>query len=441
MRESSSNRRTFLFKAASTAAAVTAASKIDIADHAYAGAGDSLKIGLVGCGGRGRGAAEQAILADKGNALYAMGDAFADQVEEGHSVLKGSGTPGVGERVDVPASRRYVGFDAYKEVIEDCDVVLLATPPGFRPIHFAYAVEKGKHAFVEKPMAVDGPGLRMFMEAAKKSKEKNLSVVNGFCWRYYAPRRELMARVLGGEIGNIVSIETTYNSQGVWEPDSLHHLPRSRCKSDMEYQMRNWYYYSWLSGDHIVEQAVHGLDTMAWAMNDAPPLRCWGVGGRQVRTEPKYGNIYDHFSIVYEYPDDVRGYHQCRHWANTQARVADFIHGAKGTANVFAKPGPTITGTNKWRYRPGDGAPPLDMYQSEHNEMFAALRAGKPINNAEKAATSTLLALMGRMAAYTGEVITWDAAMASKESLVPETFTWGDAPKKPVPIPGVTKFS
>jgi predicted dehydrogenase len=277
----------------------------------------------------------------------------------------------------------------------------------------------------------------MFLEAARKSKAKGLSAVNGFCWRYYAPRRELMDRVHGGEIGPVVSIETTYNSQGVWEPRRT----REQCKSEMEYQMRNWYYYSWLSGDHIVEQAVHGLDSMAWAMNDAPPLRCWGVGGRQARTEPKYGNIYDHFSIVYEYPDDVRGYHQCRHWANTATRTADFVLGTKGRAELFAKPYPRITGSTRWRYRPTEGAPPLDMYQAEHNEMFASLRAGKPINNAENAVGSTLLALMGRMAAYTGEVITWEKAMESQESLVPSTLDWGDVPKKPVPIPGVTKFS
>ena len=437
MQDSKPNRRIFLFKAATTAAAVSAASRIDIADNAYAGAGDSLKLGLVGCGGRGTGAAEQALIADRGNALVAMGDAFSDQIEVSYSTLKGSAAAGVGERIDVPATRRFVGFDAYKQVIDECDVVLLATPPGFRPFHFAYAVEKGKHAFVEKPMAVDGPGLRMFLEAAKKSKAKGLSAVNGFCWRYYAPRRELMARVHGGEIGPVVAIETTYNSQGVWEPRRT----PEQCKSEMEYQMRNWYYYSWLSGDHIVEQAVHGLDSMAWAMNDAPPIRCWGVGGRQVRTEPKYGNIYDHFSIVYEYPDDVRGYHQCRHWANTATRTADFVLGAKGRAELFAKPFPRITGSTKWRYRPTEGSPPLDMYQAEHNEMFAALRAGKPINNAENAVGSTLLALMGRMAAYTGEVITWEKAMESQESLVPSTLDWGDVPEKPVPIPGVTKFS
>jgi len=428
----SSSRRIFLFKSAATAAAVAAASKIEIAENAYAGAGDSLKIGLVGCGGRGTGAAEQALTADKGNLLYAMGDAFGDQIEASITQLRSTEVAGIAERIDVAPERRFVGFDAYKHVIDECDVVLLATPPGFRPMHFSYAVEKKKHAFVEKPMAVDAPGLRAFLDAAKRAKELNLSAVNGFCWRYFRPRRELMARVFNGDIGAIRSIETTYNSQGVWEP----RRSREQCNDEMEYQMRNWYYYSWLSGDHIVEQAVHGLDTMAWAMNDALPTRCWGVGGRQVRTDAKYGNIYDHFSVVYEYPDDVRGYHHCRHWPNTATQTADFIQGTKGRADVFGR---RISGPNKWRYAPSEGEK-LDMYQAEHNEMFAALRDGKPINNAEQAASTTLLALMGRMAAYTGESIATEKAMESVESLSPGILAWGDAPLRPVPIPGVTKF-
>ena len=421
------NRRTFLFQSAATVAAV--ASTANIATNAYAGGSDTLKIGLVGCGGRGTGAAEQALTADRGNVLVAMGDAFADQVESSLSTLKSSP---VAERVDVPSDRRFAGFDAYKQVIDAVDVVLLATPPGFRPIHFAYAVDQGKHAFIEKPMAVDAPGLRMFLDAAKVSREKGLAATNGFCWRYYEPRRELMKRVANGAIGDITSIETTYNSRGVWEPRKT----REQCSSDMEYQMRNWYYYSWLSGDHIVEQAIHGIDTMAWAMGDAPPTKCWGMGGRQVRTDAKYGNIWDHFSVVYEYPHDVRGYHHCRHWPETATQTADFLQGTKGRGEVFAR---RITGSSPWRYE-SEGKP-LDMYQSEHNEMFAAIRAGRPINNAEQGATSTLLALMGRMAAYTGEVITWGQAMNSSEGLVPSQFAWGDAPEAAVPVPGVHKFA
>ena len=189
-----------------------------------------------------------------------------------------------------------------------------------------------------------GPVCGSIFKACKDAQAKNLSLVNGFCWRYDGPRRQTMKRVMDGQIGDIVAIETTYNSQGVWEPRKT----REQCASDMEYQMRNWYYYSWLSGDHIVEQAVHGIDTMAWVMNDKPPVKCWGVGGRQSRTDAKYGNIWDHFSVVYEYPENVRGYHHCRHWVNTPPQVKDYVLGTKGTADVF---GNSITGPNKWRYR------------------------------------------------------------------------------------------
>ncbi len=427
------NRRIFLLKSATTAAAVAAASQVEIAGSAYTGAGDALKIGLIGCGGRGTGAAEQALTADRGCVLVAMGDAFGDQIESSLNALKSSETSGVAERVSVAPENRFVGFDAYKKVIDQVDLVLLTTPPAFRPEHFAYAVSKGKHTFVEKPVAVDAPGLRKFIEAAKLSREKGLSAVNGFCWRYYQPRKETMARVHNGDIGPVLAVETTYNSVGVWEPRRT----RQECKTDMEYQMRNWYYNLWLSGDHIVEQAIHGLDTMAWALGDYPPLTCYGVGGRQTRTDARYGNIYDHFSVVYEYPDDIKGYHQCRHWANTPAKVADFVQGTKGRADIFGK---RISGPNKWRYKPAAGEK-IDMYQAEHNDMFAALRSGQPINNADHAASTTLLALMGRMAAYTGEIITRDQALNSTEVLVPAELSWDTPPPmSPVPIPGVKKL-
>ena len=256
------------------ATAATVAATSWSAPFVHAAGSDTIKVGLVGCGGRGTGAAEQALTADSGTRLVAIADAFQDRIDDHLPTLKGSK---VGGRVDVPKDRQYAGFDAYKHVIDQVDLVLLTTPPHFRPIHLAYAVEKGIHAFVEKPMAVDGPGLRKFLQAAKDARTKNLSLVNGFCWRYDHPRRETMKQVFDGKIGDIVAIETTYNSQGVWEPRKT----REECASDMEYQMRNWYYYCWLSGDHIVEQAVHGIDTMAWATGDKPPIRCWAVGGRQ----------------------------------------------------------------------------------------------------------------------------------------------------------------
>lgn len=428
MREPQSrSRRTFLMH---TAAAATVATQLDLMSTAHAAGSDTLKVGLVGCGGRGTGAAEQALTADPNVKLVAVGDAFKDRLQESLAQIKHAEK--LSAQVDVPEERQYEGFDAYKQVIDQVDVVILATPPGFRPLHFEYAVEKGVHAFIEKPMAVDAPGLRRFLDAAKKSKEKGLSAVNGFCWRYHNPRRETMKRVFDGQIGDIVAVEATYNSQGVWDPRKT----REECSSDMEYQMRNWYYYCWLSGDHIVEQAVHGIDTIAWALGDKPPVQCWAVGGRQARIEPKYGNIWDHFSVVYEYPENIRGYHHCRHWPNTPNLVKDYILGTKGVCDVFAN---RISGENRWRYREADGAK-TNMYQAEHDEMYAALRAGKPINNAEQAASSTLLALMGRMAAYTGQIVTWEQALQSKEDMTPPSYAWGELPVAPIPRPGVTPF-
>jgi predicted dehydrogenase len=423
MREPLTTRRTFVKQSAATMAAAAA---LELASRAHAGGDDTLRVGLVGCGGRGTGAAEQALTADKGTKLVAMADAFKDRLEDSLSTLKSSP---VAERVDVPADRQYAGFDGFKQVIDQVDVVLLATPPHFRPQHYAYAVEKKVHAFVEKPIATDAPGVRAFLKACDEAKAKGLNLVSGLCWRYDHPRRETMKRVLDGDLGDIVAIQTTYNSGGVWEP----RISRDKAGSEMEYQMRNWYYYDWLSGDHIVEQAVHGLDTMGWAMGDEPPTQCWGSGGRQVRIDPTYGNIYDHFSIVYDYPNGVRGYHNCRHWRHTAQQTKDYILGAKGTCDVF---GNRIAGVNTWRSR----VPKSNMYQNEHDELFAAIRSGKPINNGVYAARSTLLALMGRMAAYTGEVITWDKALNSQEDLGPASYTWGDAPNRAVPRPGITKF-
>lgn len=426
MRDPHPTRRTFVKQSAGTLAIATAAAQMTLLTNAHAAGSDTLRVGLVGCGGRGTGAAEQALTADQNVKLVAMADAFQDRLEDSLSTLKASA---VASRVDVPKDRQFAGFDAYKNVIDQVDVVLLTSTPHFRPMHMAYAVEKGVHMFVEKPVATDAPGVRAVLQTCEDAKKKNLSVVSGLCWRYFHPRREAMKRVRDGAIGDIVAIETTYNSGGVWEP----RVTRDKVGSEMEYQMRNWYYYTWLGGDHIVEQAVHGIDTMGWALGDEPPSRCWGSGGRQVRTEPQYGNIYDHFSIVYEYPNNVRGYHNCRHWRDTAQQTKDYILGAKGTCDVFA---PSITGPNKWRHRGEKN----NMYQTEHDELFAGIRAGKPVDNAIYAARSTLLAIMGRMVAYTGEAITWEQALNSKESLAPPQYAWGDVPQRPVARPGLTKF-
>jgi predicted dehydrogenase len=430
MREpQSSTRRTFVKQSVGSVVAAAAVAQLDVSSNAYAGGSDILRVGLVGSGGRGTGAAEQALTADPNVKLVAIADVFQDQLDQSLKTLQSSP---VSSRVEVPKERQYVGFDAYKNVIDQVDVVLLTSTPHFRPLHMAYAVEKGVHMFVEKPVATDAPGVREVLRLAEEAKKKNLSVVSGLCWRYHVPRRETMKRVKDGAIGNIVAIETTYNSGGVWEP----RVTREQVKSEMEYQMRNWYYYTWLSGDHIVEQAVHAIDTMAWALGDEPPIHCFGSGGRQVRVDPIYGNIYDHFSIVYQYENGTRGYHNCRHWRNTYQQTKDYILGSKGTCDVF---GSRITGETKWRF-PKREDDAYNMYQTEHNELFAGIRAGKPINNGVYMARSTLLGIMGRMAAYTGVLVTWENALNSQESLSPASYTWGNVPVPPVALPGITKF-
>src|SRR4051794_31437236 len=366
MQDSHPSRRMFIKETTATALAAAATAQLNLVTNAHAAGSDTLRIGLIGCGGRGTGAAEQALTADKNTRLVAVADAFKDRLDESLEEIKKSS---VASQVDVPSDRQYVGFDAYKNVLDQVDVAILTTPPHFRPLHLAYAVEKGVHTFVEKPVATDAPGVRAVLKLCEEARKKNLSVVSGLCWRYFQPRREAMKRVADGALGNIVAIETTYDSGGVWDPRKT----RDEVGSDMEYQMRNWYYYDWLSGDHIVEQAVHGIDTMAWALGDEPPLQCFGVGGRQSRVDPKYGDIYDHFSLVYEYPNNVRGYHQSRHWVGTDTRVKDYVLGAKGSCDVF---GSKITGPNKWRYR----GPSNNMYQTEHDELFASIRGAKPIN-------------------------------------------------------------
>ena len=361
----------------------------------HAAGSSTIKVGLVGCGGRGTGAAEQALTADSGVKLVAMADAFQDRLEDSLSDLKGSDDRLAGRRPQGSPVHRLRRLQARhrpgRPGPPDHASPLPAHPPGL------CRRERASTRSSRSRWPSTGPASASIIQACKDAKAKNLSLVNGFCWRYDGPRRETMKQVFDGKIGDIVAIETTYNSHGVWEPRKT----REQCASDMEYQMRNWYYYCWLSGDHIVEQAVHGIDTMGWVMGDKPPVRCWGVGGRQSRTDPKYGNIYDHFSVVYEYPNNVRGYHQCRHWVNTPNRVKDYILGSKGMADVFGN-------AHHRREQVALSRVPKkpDMYQIEHDEMFAAIRAGKPINNGEAAAQSTLLALMGRTAAYTGQVIT-----------------------------------
>ncbi len=395
-------------------------------------AGELLKVGLIGCGGRGRGAAVNALRADGNVKLWALGDVFADYLEYSLNTLTTSeDTADLRDRIDVPPERRFTGWDAYRSVIEACDVVLLATSPHFRPLHLRAVVEAGKHAFVEKPIATDAPGVRSVHETCRLAAQKGLSIVSGLCYRYERKKRETIARIRDGAVGDIVALHCTYNAGALW------HRGRAPEWSDMEYQMRNWLYFTWLSGDHIAEQHIHSLDKLAWAMGDEYPVRCLSTGGRTVRTEPEYGNVYDHFSTVYEWKNGVRGFSYCRQWAGQVAtEVSDWVFGTRGRANIQAA---EIDGGPGWKWRWQEEQPD-DMYQNEHDALFAAIRKGEPIDNGEYMCKSTLMAIMGRMSAYTGQVITWEQAWNSQESLGPGTYDWIALEGAPVARPGVTQF-
>jgi myo-inositol 2-dehydrogenase / D-chiro-inositol 1-dehydrogenase len=399
------SRRQFLKRSGAVALTTILGGQLVSTSRVFAANSDTLRVGLIGCGGRGTGAANNALRADSNTVLVAMADVFGDRLNNSLQSLQKEH----GDRVKVDPEHRFTGFDGYQKLIDSgVDVVLLATPPGFRPYHLQAAVAAGKHVFCEKPMAVDAPGVRTVLAVAEEAKRKKLALVSGFCWRYNAGERAIMQRIHDGAIGQPLSLQNTYNTGPIWVN------PRRPEWNDMTYQLRNWYYFGWLSGDHITEQAVHSLDKMAWAMRDVPPARCVAHGGRQVRTGEEFGHIYDHFSVVYEYDDGARGYHFCRQQAGCANDNSDYFIGSKGIARINAFGPLTITGESSWRFR-GDRP---DMYQVELDEMIASIRDGKPINDGVWMAHSTLLAIMGRMAAYTGQVVTWDQALQSKEDLV-----------------------
>ena len=427
--ENANTRRSFL-KNSSTALIAGSIATSAITKSVYAADdGGQLKVGLIGCGGRGTGAAGQALTADSNTKLVAMGDVFEDMLERSHKNLS---KMAIKDQVQVKDDHKFVGFDSYKRVIEASDVVLLTTTPHFRPMQLRAAVEAGKHVFCEKPVAVDVPGIRSVLESTKMAKEKNLALVSGLCWRYDSPMRATFEQLHQGTAGDIVAMQCTYNSGGVWDPRRT----REQCTSEMEYQVRNWYYYTWLSGDFNVEQHVHSLDKMAWAMKDETPVKVSGSGGRQVRTDPKYGNIYDHFNVVYEYANGVKAFARCRHWPKTKNETADHIYCTNGRVDVFKHKIFDLQGKEVWAHKKKSKS----MYQIEHDELFASIRSGKPINNGEYMAKSTMMAIAGRIVGYTGRELTWEELMNSSEDLSPETYDWVDLPIPKVAIPGKTKF-
>lgn len=419
-------RRDFLKQAGTLAAGLGALGAT--LPQAYAAGDDTLKIGLVGCGGRGTGAAVQALSTQGSVKIIAMADAFADRLESSLQNIQKefAGRP---ERVDVKPEMKFVGFDACQKLLAtDVDVVLLATPPHFRPAHFEAAVNAGKHVFFEKPVAVDGTGVRKVLEVAERAKQKKLAVVCGLQRHHQQGYLETIERIHNGEVGDILACRAYWNMGSLWMK------PRQPEWSDMEWQLRNWLYFTWLSGDHICEQHVHNLDVINWAKNDHP-IRCFGMGGRQVRIDPAYGQIFDHHDVHYEYADGAWMFSQCRQMPGCLSDVSEHVIGTKGSADMGNnRYSIQIRGGNKWSFK-GEKE---DPYQREHDDLFASIRNGTPLNEGKFVAESTLTAIMGRMATYSGKEVTWEQALNSTVVLGPEKYEWGPLAVDPVPVPGET---
>jgi predicted dehydrogenase len=403
---------------------------------------DTIKVAVVGCGSRGTGAAIQALSSSKNVKIVAMADAFQNRIDDSYKHITSDDATDNGhvrDKVDVPAERRFVGFDAYKKAIALCDVVILATPPGFRPAHFEEAVNAGKHVFMEKPVAVDPAGIKIVLAAAEKAKAKKLNVVVGLQRHYQTVYRELMKRHQDGIIGEIVSASAWWNNDGVWVN------PRKPGMTEMEYQMRNWYYFNWLCGDHICEQHIHNIDVINWAKN-AYPVKARGTGGREVRKGKNYGEIFDHHIVEFEYADGTIMNSQCRHIPGTWAKVDELAIGTKGSIKF----GQGIISDHKGKvlYQHNSENDP-NPYQVEHDELFDAVSKGVyRFEDATNGAHSTMTSILGRMATYSGQIITVDQALASNLNIMPSTLSWdADMPVKPdvngeypAAIPGKTKY-
>jgi len=423
-----------------TSAALSLGTMGLIGARAYAAGSDTLRIGLIGCGGRGRGAAANILDAAPGVELYALGDLFPEPLDAAFRQFSRARPEGpmekMGNKINVTRQRCFAGFDAYQKVI-DCgvDVVLMATPPHFRPIHLRAAVQAGKHSFIEKPVAVDPVGVRSVIATSALAQKKNLAIVAGTQRRHSSLYLEIIKRIHRGDIGKVVGGQTYFLIHNTpWL--GKHRRKRRPEWSDTEWQCRCWYWFNWLSGDHIVEQFVHSLDFMDWALG-SHPVSCIGVGGREVRKGPDYGNIYDHFAIEYEYPEDVRISAMCRQIDSCTDRISDRVVGSEGSAYLDGATA-RIQGARSYKY---DG-PVHNPQVQEHADMIAGIRAGRPLNHGKRIAESTLTAIIGRMSAYTGRALKWDWALkASKLDLSPPRYEFGDLPVRPVAVPGTTKLT
>lgn len=442
-------RRGFLRQSSLAAAGAAAAGQFPFALTSHAAADDPIRIGLIGCGGRGTGAvldalgaATKVIYPDAGyhtedvaagakvrNAnlkVVALADAFKDRLNSCREQL------GKLEFV-IPPEMCFVGFDAYRQLlaVPEVNYVILATPPHFRPAQLKAAIESGKHVFMEKPVAVDGPGVRMVIEAGELAKQRGLGIVAGTQRRHRKSYVETVKRLQDGAIGEIV------NARAYWCGGEIWVIKPEPGWSDMEWQLRNWNYFTWLGGDHIVEQHVHNLDIVNWVLGH--PVKAYGQGGRQARTDRVNGHIYDHFSVEYEYANGARMLSLSRQINRTESRVGEAFTGTSGSAMLFDGNNMIMPkGGASYRTRAADDGNP---YHQEHQDLIASIRAGQPLNEARNVAESTLIAIMGRESAYSGQSVEWDQALNSKTRLGPERYEFGELPFPEVAIPGKYKFS
>ena len=442
-KSNSHSRRVFVKQTGLLAGGLMAAPFLSQANY-FSGANDTIKIALVGCGGRGTGAVTQALMTTQNIKLVAMCDAFRDNLDNCYKTITAddmsetTGKPGnFKSKIDVPEERKFNGFDGYKKAIALADVVILTTPPGFRPIHFEEAIAQNKHVFMEKPVATDPAGIQRVLATAAIAKQKKLNVVVGLQRHYQNSYRELFKRK--DMIGDITSAQAWWNNDGVWV------RPRKEGQTEMEYQMRNWYYFVWLCGDHINEQHIHNLDVINW-FKGGHPVRAQGMGGRQVRKGKDHGEIFDHHYVEFEYADGSLLNSQCRHIPGTMSRVDELLIGTKGKIQAGAANIVDAHGKVLYQY---DKKAENNPYQTEHDELFAAIAKGEyKFADAENGAHSTMTAILGRLATYSGQIVEWDKAINSGLDLHPKVYDWNAAaPVTPnadgyyaIATPGVTKY-
>lgn len=424
------NRRKFMADSSRFAAAgaVLASGGSAWSAGFHHGNNDTLKVGLVGCGGRGTGAVVNAVNADSNIQLVGMADAFRDRIDSSARELQTQ----IPDQMKVAEEGKFTGFDCCEKMLEqvDLDVVLLAAPPHFRPAQLAACVAANKHAFVEKPIAVDVPGVKSVLASCQLAREKGLSIVSGLCWRYDWKVQEMIKRIQDGAIGEIRAIQENYLTGLLW------HRGDKPEWSRMEYQLRNWLYFNWLSGDHLAEQHIHSVDKALWLMGDRLPKSVYGSGGRLVRTDPMFGNIYDHFSCVFEWEDsDIKVFTHCRQMPCPFNDTEDYVIGTNGNAEILR--GVIRNGDGVERVRAPQNTP--GMYDAEHIEFFKSIRTGPPINNGEYMCYSTLMCLMGRDACYTGARIVTEEYWKDETRLGPESYEWNDYEPEPVQKPGTPR--